>query len=311
MAKYLRASTVKCEISVTDVNGAIDPTTMPLVIYDPLGVANTTKVIGDLTKTALGVYYYNFAVPADATYGDWRYEFVPTNASGEGTVVTTYFYVDETDTSLWCSFMDVYRRAGISNSVISEGDVADAIRDSMAEVEELHGKSYNNTQSKTEWFDTLNDDVESIESNPIDTLFLAFRPVQSITSVAEYDTSNNLVKTWTSDEYWIDLDMGILSLIDNTFVNQRHRVKVVYTYGYITPPRKITKLVSIISAMSILIQQMGGTYDDVTSYSLPTGVSIGVGEPYMNMRTAIGELEKELKRTIDTIGLQKDNSVVI
>ena len=207
--------------------------------------------------------------------------------------------------------MDVYRKAGISSSVISEGDVADTIRDSMGEIEELHGKSYNNAQSKTEWFDTLNDDVESIESDAIDTIFLAYRPVQSITSIAEYNKSNSLVKTWTSDDYWVDLDTGILSLIDSTFVNQRHRVKVVYTYGYTTVPRKINRLISTISAMAILIQQMGGTYDDVTSYSLPTGVSIGVGEPYMNMRTAIGELEKDLKRQLETIGRQKTNSMVI
>lgn len=211
----------------------------------------------------------------------------------------------------YCGVADVYRRAGITNDVISEANITEHILDADSEIDELYGKSFSNAQSVTEWFDTLDDDIESIESDETNIIFLTNRPVQSITSVAEYDTSNTLVKTWTSDKYWLDTDLGTIRLIEDSFVNQRHRVKVVYTYGYATVPRKIQKLSSIISAMTILLQQMGGTYDDVTSYSLPTGVSIGVGEPYMNMRTAMGELGKELKRHLDTIGRLKTNSVVI
>ena len=307
MAKYLRASTVKCEISVTDVDGAIDPTTMPLVIYDPLGVANTTKAIGDLTRTALGVYYYNFAVPADAAYGDWRYEFVPANASEEGTVITTYFFVDETDTSLYCSVMDGYRKAGIGNSVIGEGDMADHIKEAGKEIDTLMGRSFKNSQSVTEWHD-----IEELdEDDRIKIIFLDKRPIQSITSMVSYDKTDTAVITWTSDDYWVDLDIGTIRLKTDEFAQQNHRVKVIYTYGYVTVPTNIRNLVGNIAAMRAITQQIGGTYDDVTSYSLPSGVSIGVGEPYTNMREALTRLEKANTEILKAIGVLKTSVLVI
>ena len=308
MAKYLRGTTVKCEITVTNAAGAeVDPTTMSLVIYDPTGTTDTTKAIGDLTKTSTGVYYYNFAVPADAMYGDWRYEYTPANVSGESTVVTTYFFVDETDTSLYCSVMDGYRKAGITSSVISEGDMADHIREACGEVDTLMGRSFKSTQSATEWHD-----IEELdEDDRIKTLFLDKRPIQSITSLISYDKSSTIVKTWSSSDYWVDLDIGTIRLRTQEFAQQNNRVKVIYTYGYATVPVNIRNLVGNIAAMRAITQQIGGTYDDVTSYSLPSGVSIGVGEPYTNMREALTRLEKANTEILKAIGVLKTSILVI
>lgn len=311
MTKYMRGAKIECRTTIKDSDdNLVTPTTLTLEIIDVVGTIIETKEITSLTEESTGVYTYLYPIPVDATYGDWQYKFTGTTPAST-VVYSKYFTVDAFDSGLYCSILDVYRKAGIDSTVISNEDVADHIRDADAEIDELYGKSFGNAQSITEWFDTLDDDIESIESDEISLLFLRYLPVQTITSVEEYDTSNTLVKTWASDEYWLDTNVGTLRLIEDSFVNQVHRVKVVYTYGASVVPRKIRKLSSIISAIGILLQQMGGTYDDVTSYSLPTGVSIGVGEPYMNMRTAMGELDKELKRTLDTIGRLKTNSVVI
>lgn len=200
MTKYMREAKIECKTTIKDSsNNLVNPTTLTLEIIDVSGAIIVTKEIADLTKESNGIYTYLYLIPADATYGDWQYKFTGTTA--ESTVVySKYFTVDAFDSSLYCSILDVYRKAGIDSTVISNEDVADHIRDADAEIDELYGKSFGNAQSITEWFDTLDDDIESIESDEISLLFLRYLPVQTITSVEEYDTSNTLVKTWASDE---------------------------------------------------------------------------------------------------------------
>lgn len=205
---------------------------------------------------------------------------------------------------------DVYRKAGISSSAISESDVTDHIKDAEAEVEEILGRSFRNGNTFTEWIDTY-DENESIEGPEINTIFLSHFPVQAITTMKSYDVDGTLQKTWTGSDYWLDLDVGRIRLRSDEFANQRRRVEVVYTQGYFSVPRKIKDLTASIAAIQILVQQIGGTYDDVTTYSLPTGISVSVGEPYMNMRATIERLEKRVQELLKNIGRYKNNSVVI
>ena len=202
---------------------------------------------------------------------------------------------------------DVYRKAGIDSTVISVDDVNSFIAESDAEIDAMYQKSFANATTETEWIDIENLD----EDEDIDTIFLDKRPVQSITSLESYDTSGTLITTWEASDYWLDSGMGRIRLVSKTFAHQNHRVKAVYTYGYTAVPTNIAALSATISAMRVLIDQIGGTYDDVTSYSLPSGVTIGVGEPYMNMTRAIEKHKDEKDRLIKAIGQLRTNTLVI
>jgi len=201
----------------------------------------------------------------------------------------------------------VYRKAGIDNEVISETNVEKFMLESDAEIDAMYQRSFTNATSETQWIDI--EDLD--EDEEIDTIFLDMRPVQSITSLESYDTAGTLITTWDASDYWLDAKMGRIRLTSKTFAQQNRRVKAVYTYGSATVPTNIAALSATISAMRIIIQQIGGTYDDVTSYSLPSGVTIGVGEPYTNMREGISRLEKEKDRLIKAIGQLRTNIMVI
>lgn len=307
MTKYRRGEKIECKTTILDEDGnAQTPSTLALVIYDNVGTANTTKAIGDLTAESTGVYTYVFTIPDDAAYGDWSYAFTPSTATAK-IEDYKYFTVDAFDSGLYCTTMDVYRKAGIDSTVIGEGDVADFIKESDGEIRAMYQRSFADATTETEWIDIENLD----EDEEIDTIFLDLRPVQSITSLESYDTSGTLITTWESSDYWLDAKMGRIRLTSKKFAQQNHRVKCVYTYGYTTVPTNIAALSATISAMRTLIYQIGGTYDDVTSYSLPSGVTIGVGEPYMNMTRAIEKLKDEKDRLIKSIGQLRTSTLVI
>ena len=74
-------------------------------------------------------------------------------------------------------------------------------------------------------------------------------------------------------------------------------VRVDIDYGFDSVPADIAELASILVAMRFLVEQMGGTFDDVTSYTMGSK-TVGVGEPYVNIRATVERLEKRADRII-------------
>lgn len=86
MTTIRRGDTKRLKVTFTDVDDAVfDPDSSTLTIYDPDGTTNTTKALADFTRVSEGIYYYDFAVPSDATYGMW----VATWAGTSGSFVCT------------------------------------------------------------------------------------------------------------------------------------------------------------------------------------------------------------------------------
>jgi methyl-accepting chemotaxis protein len=199
----------------------------------------------------------------------------------------------------YCTPYDVYRRAGVGEDISSWADVENYITASDDRIDSIFKRSFKANQIVTEW-----KDIEDLdEDEVINTIFLDNYPVKSITSLEEYDAvSSTAAIVWAASDYWLDNDIGRIRLRIEEFAHQNHRVKVVYVYGPDEVPGIVKDLSAVIAAMSVLINQIGGTYDDVTSYSLPSGVSVSVGEPYMNMLRDIDELRKERDDIIKRMG---------
>ena len=86
---------------------------------------------------------------------------------------------------------------------------------------------------------------------------------------------------------------GNLYLMNNPEPYGIQNVKVSYNVGRSSVPYNVRQLTASIAALGCLINMIGGSFDDVTSYSIPD-MSVSKGEPYTNVRAAIRELENRI-----------------
>lgn len=183
---------------------------------------------------------------------------------------------------------DVYRSAGISSSVLSEDYVASFIDEAESLVERLL-----NTSFQPEGV-TLTDLY--LEGTGTDTIFLPKTPVKSITSLAVSTDGTNYTSITVATKIWwwstgkvILKNTAEVTVFSDTYPQS---VKVTYVYGD-TPDPGIKRFTAVVCALSCLTAQIGGTFDDITSYQLPE-LSASKGEPYTNIRAACERLEKEM-----------------
>jgi hypothetical protein len=304
-----QGDTIRINNSFTDIDSdeVYDPTTISLSIYDPKGVVikTVTYAAAEIIRSEKGVYYYDYDIADDALTGSYISKWIGV-ASGFNDVSKDQFSVCNPDKKLYCTVEEVWNRAGIDSNVATRNEVIPLIKDSMAEIDAMYAKSFQYGIEKTEWYDTNRADPAIKVIN----VYLNYKPVISITSFEEYDTDGNLIKTYDAADYWLNTNTGRITLLDTEFVKQIHRVKVVYTYGFVEIPQNISSLCAILSAMRLLVHQIGMQYDDVTSWSA-AGLSVGVGEPYTSMARALEFLTKESTRLISSIGRMRPSAMVL
>ena len=309
ISTYDRGETARINnifIDVNDIN--YDPTAITLKIYDPKNVLikTVTLLADEIKKSAEGVYYYNYDIADDAILGWNVYRWIGIK-DGVTDISKDQFKISNLiDEKLYCTYKDVQNRAGVTDDVAVKNEIDPFIKASMGEIDEMYGKSFGYGNEKTQWVDTNRADPK-IE---VDMINLLYTPVISITSLKEYDTTGTEVKSYTADDYWLNEKTGRITLLDTEFVKQIHRVECIYTYGSIQVPKSISSLCAVLSGMRLLIHQIGGTYDDVTSYTA-AGLSIGVGEPYMNMSKSVESLNKEATRLMGNIGRLRPSAMIL
>ncbi len=137
------------------------------------------------------------------------------------------------------------------------------------------------------------------------TLKLPYRPVSDL--VIEYRQSIT-EDTWITLNEFFDYEVipekGRIYLYRFPLILYRNvrDIKVNGNYGQLTIPNNIRQLVEILASIKIFVHITGGTYNDVTSYSLgPYNESLG--EPYINLRETIKILENDKKRLMQETGI--------
>ena len=303
-----RGETIRINNSYTNIDSvAYDPTIIELKVYDPSGIliSTVTYAAGEIKKSATGVYYYDYVVPSDATIGWWISKWTG-SSSGFSDVSKDQFKVSDPEEKLYCSVDEVWLRAGQDETFVVKDNVINYIKQSMVEIDEIYQKSFNYSNDKTEYFDTSQPD----RNIKMASIFLTYTPVRSIMSVKEYDTSNNEVASYDSDDYWLDSGTGKIQLMTKEFGHQKHRVEVVYKYGFDTIPNKINNLCIILSAMKVLLNFIGESVDQVTSYNA-CGISVSVGEPYTASAKAIEILIKERDKLLSEIGRLRPSIFIV
>ena len=303
-----RGETVTINNSYTDSDdAAYDPSTVELKIYDPAGTLIDTLTYADaeIIKSGTGIYYYNYDIPADATVGWWISKW--TGVSGSFSDVSRdQFRVTDPEEKLYCTPDEVWLRAGQDETFVDRDTVIDYIRKSMSDINEIYQKNFQYSNDITEWFDTDQPD-ENVE---VSAIFLTYTPVRSVTSVKEYDTDGTEVDSHTGSDYTLHAKTGRIKLRTEEFGHQIDRVEVVYKYGHDTIPNKINDLCTILSAMKVLLNFIGESVDQVTSYNA-CGISVSVGEPYTASARAIEFLTKERDKILSDIGRLRPSIFIV
>lgn len=138
--------------------------------------------------------------------------------------------------------------------------------------------------------------TETIDGTGNDTMFVNKHPLFNLSSLTIDSTSvtpsyvyqyNNSGKLILSDDAEVQ-----------TFRNYEPQlVDISYYYG-VRPDTRMKYLIrdftAVIAGMMTLTAQIGGTFDDVTSYSFPE-FSASKGEPYTNIRDAWMRLEQRMR----------------
>lgn len=188
---------------------------------------------------------------------------------------------------------DVFRHAGIDSTVVSVVDIDAHIDEAEAWVDNHLQTTFTaGGRTRTEKREGNNEDFLNLErygKNWIDADALLI--VNTLTVNGTVVTPSTL---------FIYEDEGKIALGDDSEVSffpftKRQEIEVNYTYGHTAIPRIIQQITAVVAAISALAEQIGGTFDDVTSYQLPE-FSASKGEPFTNIRETIVRLQNKLDR---------------
>lgn len=189
---------------------------------------------------------------------------------------------------LWC-----HTGAGNGQYTIIASNDSDTL--TVAEVTTAFGA--------TSQYRIIPDCIESKNLNGDGTqkMFMPYYPIQALQTLTIAGTSVTPAKVYVwEDEGYLELHSQ-LSPESNNFTNQYPQcISVTWVYGVYPVPADIKRFTAVIAGLQCLITQIGGTYNDVTSYSIPH-LTASKGEPYVNIREALLRLIKEKDRTIKSI----------
>ena len=83
----------------------------------------------------------------------------------------------------------------------------------------------------------------------------------------EYGVDGALAVTHSASDYYVDENTGMLGLYSKSFEHQARRVKIMYSYGFNEVPANIQQLTTVFAAIKMLLNHIGSSVDDITSYS--------------------------------------------
>lgn len=188
---------------------------------------------------------------------------------------------------------DVWRTAGVGADVMPRGDVAFMINRAIGEVEGFTHRKYESTQI-----------TEKYAGDNGNVLMLKKYPVISVDNLSISQTA----VTPGNVDVWENIGKLILTndAEKTTFESESdgsRGIEITYTYGISDPPQNVKRLTECIAAVQILTAQLGGTYNDITSFDIG-GINASLGEPWTNIDAAIRRLQSEIDWLLKNIQKQ-------
>jgi len=134
----------------------------------------------------------------------------------------------------------------------------------------------------------------SVDGTGTEVFFLDQVPLLLLETLTVDSTSVTTSSVYQYKNYG-KLELGTDAEVSFFSATTPQLVDLAYWYGMYPIPRIVERYTTLLAGMRALTAQIGGTFDDVTSFSVPhmTG---SLGEPYTNIREALTRLEKERDR---------------
>jgi hypothetical protein len=141
----------------------------------------------------------------------------------------------------------------------------------------------------------------AVDGDGSQTLSLEYFPITNLQSLDIDSVSVTPSKVYKyADEGILELN-GKLGPEVNYFSDTHPQsIEISWVYGVYPIPRDVIRLTASLAAIECLVTQIGGTYNDVTSYTIPH-LTVSKGEPYMNIRSTLDYLRKEADKLIQRI----------
>jgi hypothetical protein len=96
-------------------------------------------------------------------------------------------------------------------------------------------------------------------------------------------------------------NVGTLTFLNDVVIDGTQNIRVDYYAGSDTVPVLVQDLATVLACIRGFIAISGGSYDDMSTYSLGE-LNVSLGEPYVNIREAITQLEKRRESLLDDLG---------
>ncbi len=94
---------------------------------------------------------------------------------------------------------------------------------------------------------------------------------------------------------------GRITLLNNRIDNGTRNVKVVFKHGQTTTNTLITELSSLYAGIRAYANISGGSYDDETGITIG-GVSVSIGEVYVNVREVVRQFDERIAEILKLMG---------
>lgn len=150
--------------------------------------------------------------------------------------------------------------------------------------------------------------LDKLDGNDLDTFFLDYYPIRNIYSLTIDSTSvtPSTLKIYRDTGKII---LGSSSEVSYFSANEEQLIEIDYFYGVYPFPDIIQRLCTLDAALRTLAAQIGATYDDITSGSLPE-TTFSLGEPWTNIKQGIEQLRLERKEILGKLVRKKPLIIV-
>lgn len=144
---------------------------------------------------------------------------------------------------------------------------------------------------------------DTYDGNGLRYFFVPYYPVKVVESLAIVTPSGSVSVTPSNLYLWEKTGKlqfkttAEASIFGNAYPQE---VDISYWYGVDNLPQDIKRLVELHAAIQILAQQMGGTFDDPSSISLPEA-TVSVGQAYINIRSSLETLKEEYTELLSKV----------
>lgn len=182
---------------------------------------------------------------------------------------------------------------------------------SSAEADKLTNNYWGEVKSSTQHFDGASDGYVHTD-RPFGTQVmqqpefeLRWSSVQTITSVefldntgaVQNDIDAEYIRLITDDEY----QDGRVIITAGSIPNGKNNVQITYTHGYTETPVLIQELAALLGGMRALVNISGGSYKDVSTYSLGRK-SFSIGQVYVNIESSIKQMKLRVQEITESLG---------